>query len=126
MALQSFSFLDNTPYYTTYYRLRFEEPMAVDFYSAIRVVTHNKVGEQTIALYPNPTYNVLNISFSEAISNTMQYDIIDALGRVVAQGILTAGQNNTQISTDFLSSGTYSLRLNNTQDLYIIKKFIKL
>lgn len=127
MEYKQYSYQDQTPFYTTYYRLRFEEPLALDFYSPIRVVNHsNAFGEQAVALYPNPASTVLNITFSEIIAEDINYQIVDGLGRVVAQGVLSSGNMNAQLSTDFLASGTYYLRLDNAINMHLIKQFIKL
>ena len=128
MEWRQYSHIDNTPYYTTYYRLRFEEINRLDSYSAVQVVNHQKnmAASTTMSVYPNPTFNLLNIALADAPQEDLNYTLVDALGRVVMQGIFPAQTTLQQISTFELPSGTYILRLDNNLSLYMMQKFIKI
>ena len=66
------------------------------------------------SIFPNPTYDILNIRTS--MFENVTYTLYDAQGKLVMQDILSAEQ--TLIKVSQLAPGTYSLTLNNeTQNL---------
>ena len=70
------------------------------------------------ALYPNPTDNDLILDLPQSAPSST-YQIKDATGRTLQNGIVSAGSNS--ISTKQLPAGSYFITLN-----YSIKKFIKI
>jgi hypothetical protein len=66
------------------------------------------------SIFPNPTYDILNIRTS--MFENVTYTLYDAQGKLVMQDILSAEQ--TLIKVSQLDPGTYSLTLKNeTQNL---------
>jgi hypothetical protein len=66
------------------------------------------------SIFPNPTYDILNIRTS--MFENVTYTLYDAQGKLVMQDILSAEQ--TLIKVSQLAPGTYSLTLKNeTQNL---------
>jgi len=74
--------------------------------------------QNTVAVYPNPAKNILNINLSDYSLVNNSYQILDLNGRVVLQGNLNSATN--QINIENLSSGLYLFKVEN-----ISKKFIK-
>ncbi len=64
-------------------------------------------GSPTISLYPNPNNGSFILQSSEAEGR--EYIITDMIGRVVAQDIITSGQQG--ISLDNVSAGSYILQV---------------
>ncbi len=73
-------------------------------------------------LYPNPAKSVLTIKSSLEGSATMDYDVIDVLGKTIIKNETTNLNFNINISD--LNSGIYFLRLKINNSI-VVKKFIK-
>jgi len=81
-------------------------------------ILSNKDNEKVeFAMYPNPTSDVLNLTFSENLDKN--YSVYDLLGREVLNGKFE-NSSEAQISVENLQIGTYILRIGGTN-----KKFIK-
>jgi len=72
------------------------------------------VHESSINIYPNPADGVLSIDLSEYNGSTIELMVFDALGRIVKQSTLNAGNSNTSLIDD-LSSGLYYVNLIDTE-----------
>ncbi|WP_250436742.1 T9SS type A sorting domain-containing protein [Hanstruepera flava] len=70
-----------------------------------------------ISIYPNPTNNILN--FRSSFNEPLNLSIYNLLGQVVLSKNI---DNNTALDVSELSSGVYTIRLNNTNEVI---KFIK-
>ena len=73
-------------------------------------------------LYPNPAKSVLTIKSTLEGSATLDYDIIDVLGKTIIKNETTNLNFNINISD--LNSGIYFLRLKINNSI-IVKKFVK-
>ena len=63
------------------------------------------VERNTVAIYPNPTTDILNFSVEE----TGTFEIIDAIGRTVMSGTAMNGKNRLDVNS--LPKGAYTLKL---------------
>jgi hypothetical protein len=81
----------------------------------IPVATNSVKKITTWTVYPNPAQE--NLYFN-GLEKMQEYEIIDALGRLIKQGEVAP---NTSISVKSLASGTYFIRLENNE----LQKFIK-
>ncbi|WP_223034275.1 T9SS type A sorting domain-containing protein [Hanstruepera marina] len=70
-----------------------------------------------ISIYPNPTNNVLN--FKSSFNEPINLSIYNLLGQIVLSQTVN---NNTVLDVSELSSGLYTIRLNNSNEVI---KFIK-
>ena len=61
-----------------------------------------------IAIFPNPTQDILNIQ----LQNDTHFEIYSTIGQLLIEGELTG--NNKQIDVSMLSKGLYHLRIDNT------------
>jgi hypothetical protein len=68
-----------------------------------------------VTLYPNPTKDKINLSYSIKESGNYSVQIVDLLGKVVSTQTIHALQGNNRLSIDIptLAAGTYSLNLSN-------------
>jgi hypothetical protein len=73
-----------------------------------------------VSIYPVPTKDVLNISTSDSIT-MKNAQIYDLNGKLVVKSEITNGQ----INVNSLTSGTYIILLNDTNDKGYSQKFIK-
>jgi hypothetical protein len=73
------------------------------------------VNARFVALYPNPTNSLTNVSYSLAKNSTVSVSVIDVTGKVVytaTEGNKAAGNNKLQIETSNLANGAYFINLN--------------
>ncbi len=92
-------------------------------YSISHIGTEENVDFQDITLYPNPVMNVLQVQFSNVLSDELAYQIYDCRGICCASGIIKETSN---IPAEHLSKGFYLLKLSSlflTKD-YLLK-FVK-
>ncbi|MBP7166317.1 MAG: T9SS type A sorting domain-containing protein [Bacteroidia bacterium] len=78
-----------------------------------------------ISLYPNPTSDVINLSFFQEYDGSIYTEVVDIMGKVVYSANYGAveGFNKTEISTSNMSNGIYFLRI--VQDeMSIVRKFV--
>jgi Secretion system C-terminal sorting domain/Fibronectin type III domain len=73
----------------------------------------SKIDVSTIHLYPNPTSDVLNLSFESGQVGDVQISMMDVSGRIAKEMKFTtvAGSNNIQINLDDLSHGVYMIQV---------------
>ena len=75
-----------------------------------------------ILIYPNPTYNQLNVQLEQFQAGT-QATVMDATGRVVWNQTLTNAQ--TSINTQGFAAGIYNLTIVNSDGELFTKRFVK-
>ncbi len=119
-----YSFEDKAPLSgVNYYRLR-----QVDFdgafeYSAVRNVVFGSTKKVTV--FPAPVASVMTIQLDEAFKNDAQWQITDMAGRLVAEGVFVAEQNQLNIPVNNLTEGVYVLRIVAAQET-ITRQFRKI
>ncbi len=82
-----------------------------------------EVGQNSVAIFPNPANNSLNIQ-TEAYTSGMTYSIIDAVGRVVETNTLNSANSTLDISD--LKSGTYLIQIDSKNQSIFKEQLIKL
>ncbi|MEO8150604.1 MAG: SBBP repeat-containing protein [Bacteroidia bacterium] len=72
-----------------------------------------QTAEQGLALYPNPSDEMVNLNFMAASATTYMVTVIDVTGRTVLSQSITseAGDNNTELNISSLANGIYLLKL---------------
>lgn len=80
-----------------------------------------------ITLYPNPTNDLLNLSFFVEKESNINLEIIDLMGKVVYSGLINGfeGFNKTEISTADMSNGIYLLKITQEQSSAVQKFVVK-
>lgn len=102
-----------------YYRLRQVDFDGKNSLSEIKVVNINEANN-SITIYPNPTNNVLNISFSPQ-SSPVTVQLCDITGRIIKT--LSLQNNNNQIDISDLRNGIYFITMTG-QDFTTSRKII--
>ncbi|MGK0436510.1 MAG: hypothetical protein ACJAX0_000747 [Flavobacteriales bacterium] len=75
-----------------------------------------------IQVYPNPATDVLTIDLG-AVTQTIQIQFIDAVGRVVKTESVTSSENQLDISD--LNQGMYFISLSSADGVQRIEKLVK-
>ena len=113
-AAKRYSMIDNTPFATTYYRLRNIDNDGREDVSNI-VVVNRKTGKFTItSVSPNPTNNDLNLKFETTDNANVTINVQDIFGRVVLTQQVDAnkGFNTVTVTTSEIPAGAYFLNVN--------------
>ena len=89
-------------------------------------VTDSIEGAKIAKLYPNPVHEVATLKVSALNSEKMEYQLIDAVGKLLAHKLIwiIPGNNIVTIKSENLSPGFYTLKLKSAQTNQSIK-FIK-
>lgn len=84
-------------------------------------------GTSVLGLTPNPTKDVLNMTFGNFAKGDYQVSIINARGQVVQEEVLTVGSSleTKTVSVSTLEAGVYFVRTMNGDQIYTQKLIIK-
>ena len=113
-ANKSYRMVDNTPFATTYYRLKNVDNDGREDLSNVLVV-NRKTGKFTItSLAPNPTTSDMNLKFETTDNVNVVVNVMDIFGRVVLSQKTEAikGFNSMTINTSEIPAGAYFLNIN--------------
>jgi hypothetical protein len=88
----------------------------------VTAIDDKNVSGLLIQAYPNPTQNMLTISFNESINSASTYDLISIDGKCVSNNTIVSNKQSIDVST--LPEGVYILHvyLNNAQQSFKIIK----
>jgi hypothetical protein len=92
-----------------YYRIK---AIGVDgkiAYSNTLQATTSQCAGNSVTIYPNPASEQLNIVLQGSSVNN-QYELVDALGRVVLKGKLNGNANN-KLDVSVIAHGVYMLKV---------------
>ena len=107
----SYSSIDESPYSTTYYRLKMEDWDAqVDYSETIRIQLEKN---EVFNVFPNPVESLVNLSFNQTIAEPIQVEVLDAMGRFVfsQESNSVQGMNTLEIDLGAFPAGVYILNL---------------
>ncbi|MCD6019115.1 MAG: hypothetical protein K0S53_2236 [Bacteroidetes bacterium] len=82
----------------------------------------NELSINSFVAYPNPTNGNFNIDFNKAITNPIEIEVFDAIGKLVLTQ--TVSTNHAVISLESFAKGIYNVRLK-TDESYSIVRVIK-
>ncbi|MEN0004901.1 MAG: T9SS type A sorting domain-containing protein [Bacteroidota bacterium] len=124
---QSYAFEDKNPYIgINYYRLRqtdfdeqfeYSDVVSVSFYELSKL--------SSLTLYPTPTQGIINLQFTEGLSEAMTIRIFNPNGQLIEQlqyDLLES--DTTEISVATLPTGTYFLQMQ-TENVHEVLRFVK-
>lgn len=77
-------------------------------------------------LYPNPSTDVLNVSFGTALPMDLQWEVHDQTGRLLKQGKAFAQEEHMKVETQDFKNGVYLLRFIGEGGYIHAKRFIVL
>jgi hypothetical protein len=109
---KNYSLVDDKPVDgTNYYRLKMVDKDGEFSYSEIRTI--NETVGFGVSIYPNPVQNSLNLNISSDKAETVQVEVLDNGGKVVAtqEVEVAAGASTQGINVGGLSSGVYYVRV---------------
>jgi hypothetical protein len=84
----------------------------------------NGIAGASLRVFPNPTPNGQVTLELSGLRSATQLVVIDAVGRVVNQAVLTAGSASYQLDLSTVAAGVYTLRLTN-QDGVETRKLVR-
>ncbi len=104
------SYIDVTPESGSwYYRIKAINIDGTNTYSPTLAAQTTQCIGNTVNIYPNPAQDQLQIVL-QGSSMTDNYELVDALGRVVMKGSLKSNANN-KVDVSHVSQGVYVLRV---------------
>lgn len=111
----------------TYYRIRaFDTNGSSRMSDVVEINAACKVLLDELSLFPNPTNQDINLTFSTQKERSIQLFVIDRFGRVALekQVEVTTGDNTINLSTNELMPGSYHIKIQG--DYFYRLKFIKI
>ncbi|MEO1434505.1 MAG: T9SS type A sorting domain-containing protein, partial [Bacteroidota bacterium] len=78
---------------------------------SIFVDTDDPIQSFSLAVFPNPASHQINLNFDQIVPETIQWQVSDALGRVIDGGELDPGNYNYQLPTTGWLDGFYFLQV---------------
>ena len=114
----SYSFMDASPVYPAYYRLRMVSIEGSITYSNSLLVSKNQ--NNKVSIYPNPVKNNLTVA---GMTGKSILKITNTSGKKVMEHNTSANSLNLDVSS--LKAGTYILSITDETDKIVIKKFVK-
>jgi len=124
---KKYRFTDDNNYPgTSYYRLRQIDNDGKFSYSEI-VTVKGFSFDDSLLVYPNPAKDYLNISVYLAKASAATFVVTDAAGKTILSKTvnLTTGVNYDRLLLSSVKSGVYTLKLQRTNAVPLIKNFVK-
>lgn len=93
------------------------------FYNIV-IGIEKKIEKQNIVLYPNPSKEKIFIQSSDFSENTIEYTILDMMGRTVVKSYMQLQNTIAEIDISSLVNGNYIIRITQN-NIITTKKFVK-
>jgi hypothetical protein len=87
----------------------------------VTTIIENSFIPGKLRLYPNPTGDILNISFDEAVPGETGIVIVDSKGNPVKSDIMEAAMTEKQLDLKNIPSGIYYIRLSGGKNVNVFK-----
>ena len=122
-----FTFMDNNPLATNYYRLKTIDADRNVAYSKIILMTNNFRSIQVLKINPTIVSSQATIQYISPRSESIQWVISDIKGKVIKKfaGSITQGENTVNLNTSALTRGQYQLHGYSLQGKTCTVKFLK-
>ena len=105
----SYDYIHTTPVSgTNFYRLKMVDVNGRAEYSSIRRVLFDK-DKHSLAIFPNPASNKTTLMLDVKDGEKISVKLIDGLGRIIKQGVLTVSGQQAEFSLDGLQKGIYAV-----------------
>jgi Concanavalin A-like lectin/glucanases superfamily/PKD domain/Secretion system C-terminal sorting domain len=118
---QQYQFTDAAAFGVTYYRLKQLDASGHWTYSnTISIVSEAKT-ENLLEIFPNPTDGLLNVNFASNSTQSIDIELVNALGQVVQRHVQAAEMGANRFSMQLLGqvSGMYTLRVMQGRQVYM-------
>ena len=90
------------------------------------IVTGIEEEEDAVKIFPNPAQTKINIEMKAFRSQSFDWDLIDAAGKIIRKGNLRKSQrNHFEIDLTDLPAGAYALRMAIGEDRATVRRIIK-
>jgi uncharacterized delta-60 repeat protein len=123
-----YSFADQSPYMSTsnYYRLNMQDVDGAIKYSKTLIVKFDGQLTTSMAVFPNPTRDLLQVQLPDGMNGTVGLQVFDLNGRLVKFTNLASDGNalNTTVDVSTLVSGIYILKAQ-AGNVTLTSRFIK-
>ena len=93
-------------------------------FNNLSIGVSSEIKNDEIVLYPNPANSNLYLKLNNHSTSTLNYEIVDLMGRIIKVNSLEPQNALTQLNIEELNNGTYFIRISQDGKQYI-KKFIK-
>jgi hypothetical protein len=94
--------------------------------SVATAVTNSPESENKIQVYPNPTSDLLNISFNSELQSNVTIEIIDMTGKKIYSetSVVQIGSNVRSVFTNKFKSGIYFVKIQSEKG-ETVERFVK-
>ncbi len=96
----TYSYTDNNPLTTGYYRLMMTDIDGTATYSPIKKISLASAAAVSVTCYPNPVVDYAILHFDQAGSANYRYSVFTADGRILRTGAFAVGGPGQQVSID--------------------------
>lgn len=93
-------------------------------FNNLSIGVSSEIKNDEIVLYPNPANSNLYLKLNNHSTSTLNYEIVDLMGRIIKVNTLEPQNALTQLNIEEINNGTYFIRISQDGKQYI-KKFIK-
>ena len=76
-----------------------------------------------MSIYPNPSNDILNITFNQLENKEQKIEILNSLGEIISEINISPNTSVTKLNINDLSSGIYIIKLTSNNKSYT-EKFI--
>ncbi|MCK5856496.1 MAG: SBBP repeat-containing protein [Bacteroidales bacterium] len=110
------------------YAVEVSDSLCTDTSVCINIIStsliHSNLNEN-IRLYPNPSYNYLNIEFGDYLIDKSEIKIYDLLGKLVFDEKVEKGIKVYRIDIQALSPGVYNLQIESSETVLVSRVLLK-
>lgn len=95
----------------------------INIYDFLTSVNENVTASQ-FSIYPNPANDLLNVEYNGNKKDKIYFRLYDALGKMMAEKVLSAGQSRESILLNNLSSGVYVYSIASGNEIVLRSKLM--
>jgi hypothetical protein len=127
LSMLSYTLDDEKPLPLAYYRLKVVDIDGSEDYPTDVIAIKRAVKEDAVAIFPNPTSGLVNISYEATQAKNAMISVTDVFGSVLIRETVEwqAGLNNHQLNLDRLARGIYFVQVNSTDTTSTLYRIVK-
>jgi hypothetical protein len=118
---QQYEFRDEATFGVTYYRLKQLDASGTWTYSKMISIATTDKNDTPLTIFPNPTTDILQMTFASNATQSIDIELVNALGQVVQQHTQAVEIGLNRFSMPILGqiSGMYTLRVMQGRQVYM-------
>lgn len=125
-VVKTYSYVDDAPSYgNNYYRLKQVDTNGDFEYSDVISIKITSGFDNLVSIFPNPVSQELNVKINTPLNKEAHFYIINMVGQIVFESDVIT-ETNYSINLENLTSGTYFIKLIESDKVIIQQKFVKL